>query len=623
VEVLLWSAWLGLAAGLLEVGMRALCRAIDPRNRIYLMSRHFVWLTPLANLLLFFTLGLLLAGITRCWPRRGGWLSARLLLALAIQPMLLVAWPAIYSPAWFILSLGIAFQLAPRIESQSTQRRMWWWAGTLPIVLGIVPLLAASVWSGDWMKERREARQALPPSGSPNVLFIVLDTVRADHLSMEGYSRPTAPNLERLAKDGIRFDRARATAPWTLPSHGSFFTGRLPHELGAEWLTPLRWRGPMLAEYLVSRGYATAGFVANTGYCSYDSGLARGFTHYEDYTLKKLAFLRMSVLFSGILGHIYEYGFGHENGPLQSAPEFIERWFYDGQRKDAASINRAFLDWHARRPEKARPFFVFLNYLDAHWPYKVPDGERHRFGHKPASREEIRIMNYAWDLMDKLTLPKYYVTIARDAYDSCIAYLDEQLGVLFDELQRRDLLDDTIVVITSDHGEGLGEHDLFDHGESLFKTEIEVPLLILLPRQGRTARVVSRVVSLRDLPATVVDLVGQGSGSPFPGHSLADQWQDSSKRPEAPSEVISELFVPNPRKTNPGRSPAERGPLIAVAEGDFVYIRNQGHGSEELFNEREDPREISNRAGLPAMKPLLDRFRKQVAALQPAARAPR
>ena len=207
----------------------------------------------------------------------------------------------------------------------------------------------------------------------------------------------------------------------------------------------------------------------------------------------------------------------------------MERWFYAGIRKDAASINRAFLDWLARRPEKTRPFFVFLNYLDAHAPYKLPEGAQHRFGHKPASREEIRVIHDGWDLIDKLTLPKYYLTMARDAYDSCLAYLDEQLGVLFDELQRRGLLDDTLVVITSDHGEGLGEHDLFDHGESLYSTELDVPLLILLPRQSRTARVVPQVVSLRDLPATIVDLVGQGAGSPFPGHSLADLWRDSDR----------------------------------------------------------------------------------------------
>ncbi len=117
---------------------------------------------------------------------------------------------------------------------------------------------------GDWVKERREARRPLPPADSPNVLLIVMDTVRADRLSLYGYHRPTTPRLEQLAKRGIRFDKVRATAPWTLPSHASMFTGRWPHELGVEWMTPLRGKFPTLAEYLGSRGYATAGFAANT-----------------------------------------------------------------------------------------------------------------------------------------------------------------------------------------------------------------------------------------------------------------------------------------------------------------------------------------------------------------------
>lgn len=621
-EVLAWSVWLGLTAGLLEVGMRVLCRAIDPTHRLYVMSRHFFWLTPLANMLLFASLGLFLAVITWCWPRFGGRLSLRLLIALMIQPMLLVAWPAIFPIAWFLLAFGIAVRLAPYFEWQPVRRRMVFWVGSLPVLAGIISLLAISQFGGDWMKQRLEARRPLPPAGSPNVLLIVLDTVRADHLSLEGYRRPTTPNLERLAKKGIRFDRARATAPWTLPSHAGFFTGRWPHELGVQWLTPLRTDAPFLAEYMASRGYATAGFVANTGYCSYDSGLARGFTHYEDYVLKRFSFLRMSVLVSGILGTIYEYGFTHELGPLRLAPEFIEHWFYAGHRKDAGSINRAYLDWLARRPEKTRPFFVFLNYVDAHSPYIVPEGAQHRFGHKPASWEEVRIINYAWDLMDRSKLPKYLVNMARDAYDSCIAYLDEQLGVLFDELERGAVLDNTVVVITSDHGEGLGEHDLFDHGESLYSTETAVPLLILLPGPSRQMRVVSQVVSLRDLPATVVDLVGQSTDSPFPGHSLANQWRDDSGTKAAVSAAFSELFAPNPRMANSGRSPAARGALVALAEGDFVYIRNEGDGREELFNERDDPHELSNRAGQSTMKMRLEQLRKQVTRFRADSGAP-
>ncbi len=615
LDVLGWSIWLGLSAGLLEVGARVLCRAIDPRNRLYLMSRHFVWLVPLVNMLLFFGLGLVLAGIMKLWPRSGGRLSPRLLCALAMQPMLMVAVPAIYPAAWFVLALGISSQLVPWLESQPARWRFSLLVRTLPFLLGTVLLLLGAVLGEDWLNQRRETTRALPPAGSPNVLFVVLDTVRRDHLSLHGYRRPTTPNLERLARDGIRFDRARAAAPWTLPSHASFFTGCWPHELDVHWLTPLRTGAPLLAEYLGSRGYATAGFVANTGYCSYDTGLARGFTCYEDYSLKRLAFLQTAVLVKEMLKPIFQLSYADDSGFLDLVPEFLNRCFYADARKDASLINRAFLDWLARRPEESRPFFVFLNYMDAHAPYKLPAGVPHRFGHRPQSRDEIRILYEGWDLLDKLTLPKPYLTMARDAYDSCLAYLDEQLGVLFKELHQRDLLDDTLIVIASDHGEGLGEHDLFDHGESLYATELDVPLLILGPLESRTARVVPQVVSLRDLPATIVDLVGQGARSPFPGHSLADLWRDSDRAATAASTAFSEILVPNPRNANHGRSPAYRGPLISVADGDYVYIRNLGDGAEQLFNQREDPRELSNQARLATMKPLLDQFRQRVARL--------
>ena len=163
-------------------------------------------------------------------------------------------------------------------------------------MLGLVLALAGFVFVGEWLKLARESGRPLPPANSPNVLLIVLDTVRADRLSLYGYERPTTPNLERLSKRGIRFDRARATAPWTLASHASMFTGHWPHELVTEWMTPLQGNLPMLAEYLGAHGYATAGFVANVLYCSQNSGLARGFTHYEDYILEKLAPLRTSGL---------------------------------------------------------------------------------------------------------------------------------------------------------------------------------------------------------------------------------------------------------------------------------------------------------------------------------------
>ncbi len=609
LDVLVLSAWCGLIAGLLEVATRIACRAIDPTGRLYLISRHYLWLIPLANMLALLGLGLFLAGITRLWPRRGWWLSGRLLGALVILPSLMVAGPQVFTAAWFVLALGIASRLVPWFERTSTDPRRFL-LRSLPVGLAVVVILAGTVFAGDWLKQRREAARALPPADCPNVLLIVLDTVRADRLSLYGYNLATTPILERLAQRGVRFHEARATAPWTLPSHASIFTGRWPHELAVKWMTPLGGNAPTLAEYLEAHGCATAGFVGNVIYCSSETGLDRGFTHYEDYYVVGLGFLRLPIIVDSFLTTLARFDFNDEGGPSFSLRDFLRRWFYAGHRRDAATINRAFLRWLDRRPEPGRPFFVFLNYIDAHVPYKLPDGATPRFGPTPESQDEIRIVYDDWASSDKLWLPRYYVRMARDCYDNCLAYLDEQLGALCDELQRRGVLEHTLILILSDHGEGLGEHDLFDHGLSLYSTEIRVPLLILPPGNNLPARDVRRTVSLRDIPATVVDLVGLGADSPFPGRSLAQLWRDSpagAVPSDAESVVLSELPAPTPNDF--GRSPARRGPMLSLAEGDFVYIRNQGDGTEELFNERDDPRELTNRARVDALKPVLERFR--------------
>jgi hypothetical protein len=196
--VLALSAWWGLAAGWLEVGTRILCRSINSTNRLYLMSRHFVWLTPIANLLLFSAMGCLLALATRLWPRRGGWISPRILCAGAVLPALMVAGPGIYAMACLILALGIASRLVPFLERPDTRLRRRLML-SFPALLVLVPAAAGLVVGGERLKQRREAGRPLPPADSPNVLLIVLDTVRADHLSLHGYYRPTSPALERLA----------------------------------------------------------------------------------------------------------------------------------------------------------------------------------------------------------------------------------------------------------------------------------------------------------------------------------------------------------------------------------------------------------------------------------------
>jgi arylsulfatase A-like enzyme len=618
LDILILSAWCGLAGGLLEVGARIVCKSLIASNRLYLMSRHFVWLTPLSNLIFFAGLGVFLALAAKPWPRSWGWVGPRLIGLLAIMPVLIVMVPQIYPVAWAFLAMGVALRLSAWLERHATglRRRLLL---SFPALVGFALILAGWDLGGEWIAERREASRALPPGDPPNVLLITLDTVRADHLSLYGYGRPTSPVLERLAGWGVRFDAARAAAPWTLPSHATMFTGRWHHELSVNWMTPLDGQRPTLAEYLGDRGYATAGFVANTLSCSYDTGLNRGFVHYEDYLLEKLVPLRTAWLVDHFLQAVSDVGVfagrTFDIGPFRPLQEsWFSSLFVAEPRKDAGSINLAFMDWLSRRRAPARPFYAFLNYYDAHAPYVLPRDAAYRFGLQPRRVADFIFLVEDWELIDKLNVRPAYLQLARDSYDNCIAYLDERLGELLEGLLRSGVLDRTLVIVTADHGEGLGEHDLYNHGESLYRPEVRVPLLIVPPAGRRVMGVVPETVSLRDLPATILDLVGLEEGSPFPGRSLARFWRDPTpgKGPGAVEAVISELPKPNPYDPNHGRSPSHRGPLVSLAEGEFVYIRNRGDGSEELYNEREDPGEVQDLSRVEAMRPVLERLRKRL-----------
>ncbi len=618
VEVLMFAAWCGLAAGELEVASRFVRRALSATDRMYLMTRHFVWLVPLVNLSLFLGFGVLCALATRRWPRLAGWTCPRLIVAWAVLPSLLLVGRGIYAEAWLILAIGIAVCLVPIVERRRAGMRRWlkWTAA---------PLLAAVAIQGGWifgedaLKRRREQARPSPAADSPDVLLIVLDTVRADHLSLYGYERPTSPHLEDLARRGVRFNQARSAAPWTLASHASMFTGRWPHELDAKWMWPMRGDFRTLAEYLGSLGYATFGSVGNTFYCAYDSGLDRGFTEYRDYVLDAIAAMRTVYLVDQVLDTF---------APLEPAldrllaiglgrvmEERSVRQLTHVDRKDAGVVNRELIDWLDRRREPGRPFFAFVNYVDAHAPYVLPAGASYRFGPGPATETDLQFLLDAWLRVDKTRLTRQGQALGRDCYDSCVAYADEHIGALLDELRGRGVLDRTIVIVTADHGEGFGEHGLFDHGESLYRTEIRVPLLISLPSGGAAGTVVEEFVSLVDIPATISDLVSPGTKSPFPGRSLAGMLHGAPSAAAAQAGgavVLSELAAPNPSDPNHGRSPAVRGRLRSLAQGDYVYIRNEGDGKEELFNERDDPRELIDRSRAGPSSAVLQRFRESL-----------
>lgn len=245
-------------------------------------SRDQLWMTPLAYLLVFLPFAVLLALGRVLLPHR----TSEAGVAAAFAGMgvfsVLILFSRIASWAWLIVALavGIRALVSWRAHPESVAR----WSPRLALVL--VATFALVGGGSAWSQHRSEQGQmdALPaaPAGAPNVLLIILDAVRASSMSLHGSTDSTTPALARRARDGIVFEQAHSTAPWTLPSHASIFTGRYAGQHNGDWNNSLDGSLPTLAEVFRDRGYATGGFTANLIATGYRTGLARGFLHYED-----------------------------------------------------------------------------------------------------------------------------------------------------------------------------------------------------------------------------------------------------------------------------------------------------------------------------------------------------
>ena len=370
IDLFLMMLWFGIIAGLVELALVLAQRGLIDRISLASLriNRHFVWMIPAADALLFGVCGLLFVWVGRNRP-------ARVLGLVCAVTTGLLALSALQSGGRTTNHRQARdgrgnHRLGHALAEGGFSRLRRIFRATLPaMVAGL--LLVAGLDSAYVNSAERRAWDRLPPGSpaAPNVLFIVLDDLRADSMSLHGYSRPTTPRLEELAHDGVRFDTARPAASWTLPSHASMFTGQWPHRLSVDWDRGLDDSFPTLAEFLARHGYATAGFVANTYYCNARYGLDRGFARYEDFhenqTISLFEAVRCTSLGKCLLGLM---GYSMDFAPAEK-----------NSRKTAATMNQDALHWLAQRPS-GRPFFLFLNYYDAHAPFVPPEEASKRFG---------------------------------------------------------------------------------------------------------------------------------------------------------------------------------------------------------------------------------------------------
>jgi len=566
-DFVLLGVLFGVATGVGEFALRWFIASVLHQPSHHDFGIDLLWMLPTANLLLLGGVGAVFGVASSRW--RGDWLARGALAAFTAAAVLamLLHFRMLHEVVSAILSVGVGVRfadvIAGRLERiRHVARRLTWPA------VATVGLIAFSMFVSRALIERRAvSKLGTAPANAANVLIIVLDAVRAPSLSVYGYARRTSPELERFAARSVKFERAIVTAPWSLPSHASMFTGRYAHEMSADWDVPLDGTYPTLAEVLRNRGYLTAGFVANNFYGKPEFGLNRGFLHYESRKFSVWAIIATSKL----------------GDALVRAFNRLTNSYHRPSRMAASEVNGRLLDWVPSRG--SRPFFVFVNYFDVHTPYVAPPPYNRLFSAvEPPTREMREGHRKTSAELEGL----------RDAYDQSISYLDSQLGILLKELDTRGVLANTLVIVTSDHGEEFGEHGWAGHGNGLYLPGLHVPLLISFPSRIPAGRVFDDPVTLRDLPATVLDLLALGTGGGLPGNSLASRWRPTESTGRiSESPVLAEVTSP---ENAPSWYAVAKGDMESIIVGKHHYIRN-GDGREELFDIVADPWETKDLAG--------------------------
>jgi arylsulfatase A-like enzyme len=432
-----------------------------------------------------------------------------------------------------------------------------------------------------------------PARQPPNVLVIVWDTARADRMSLYGYGRPTTPRLEEWAEQAAVFERASSAGIWTLPSHASLFTGLPPESHGANerWLW-LDDRFLTVAEHFRDHGYATFTLAANSLLCE-ETNLVQGF----DVRLNTYKGRLAKAAKAATRRKVLPQDRSNELAPGWVPPSHNAHnaeWARQVYKEAAPLAGQTFLEWLRVRKTKDKPFFAFINLMEAHTP-RIPSMEAREAVMKddpslvPLGFEtDAGHINLHFYNFGKYELDDRQLAAINGVYDATLWDLDRATVDLFDAMEQMGVLDDTIVVLTADHGENLGDHHLFNHRFSLWDSLVRVPLVVRYP-DGVPAGRISEPVSTISLFATLSRLADLPVPPSIESTDLL--------APEQPA--VTHLAVPLVREIQTVKNvhpDVQLEPWLrsghAVVEGQHKLI-SMSDGTRDLFDVRADPAELA------------------------------
>jgi arylsulfatase A-like enzyme len=424
---------------------------------------------------------------------------------------------------------------------------------------------------------RADSRGPAPVGNAsqPNIVLITLDTTRADHLSLYGYNRNTTPNLAQLAASASVFVHAMAAGDLTLTSHGAIFTGTYASWNGAHAYLghvpgqPISESYATLPEILSKHGYSTAAVVANTSYLQSAFGFNRGFQFWDS---------RVPIQMNRSEKPLFQQYY-LRRGARQILGLFACTDAFDLTFRRAQEINRVAFDFVNRNRTSGKPFFLFLNYMDAHAPYLPPAPFDAAYSGKDCSIPANRMLQLIRSLAARKTdMPEHVRQHYISQYDGGITYMDTQIGELIQQMKRLGLYENTLLIITGDHGEAFGERHLLGHGLSAYQDEVHVPLIVKYP--GASHReVIGDAVGHTDILPTIMEVAGIAPPTYIQGRSLRDQSGNASRK------LVTESF-PEPSLNLPGYDRVER----AFYSETFKYVSSTS-GKHELYDFSADPDE--------------------------------
>lgn len=383
-----------------------------------------------------------------------------------------------------------------------------------------------------------------------NVLMIVVDTLRADHLGCYGYERETSPNIDKLAKQGVLFERCYSTSSWTLPAVASLLSSKPPARHGATgWTDKVAADVPWLPSVLQERGYHTMAVTSNP-FLTKKHGFDRGFDQFDSE----------SVIASA----------------QWSFPRLKSKYKALVLASTSATATRRSMELLNKRPEN-EPFFMMLHYMDPHADYVPPEPFNTKFtgDYEGNLSGHVQSENIGPDIPGKAQ--KHIKAL----YDGEIAHVDRYIGQVLDHLEALDIRDQTAVIVTADHGEELLDHGQWGHGRTLYEEVIRVPLIIDWPGDEASGHRVSAPVSLLDLPPTVLNGLDKQVPKAMDGRDLSPALQGGEVSEEQTLTASTSLGAP----------------LHAVIRGDKKIIAEITGGSSptlrnsEFYDLSKDPEE--------------------------------